>query len=474
MLEAVILDVVVDVREEPLLEARLGHAEVRLQRPDLDLAAIARPDREVAHPGALHLLHAIVEVVRVQRHDRAALADRVERSLLGARLEAVVPVSGQHHPEAAEGVAVGDLTAAAERRVLAAGRSPAAGDLLSHPLEIGAAEADAEETALAHNCPIGKVGRQRLTAGAGGTEAHRVLEQRVARGLRVVTAREADGKHLARRETPGHQFDRPGGEVARLFRRVRLPDRDVVQQVGIEQVEWYDLALELGRRNARPVQCRVAVAVAKTADIGELAVLKRDAGHPAQGVGGVRTAVLRDLLRADVVDDLGRCLALGEQRGSGSVDRGRLDRDRLRESRLLIGALFGRHEDRAELRQAIRLDDDVEDALGCVAVRRDDDRMRSRRQRQLEDAVDGRRGRGRAALDGDRGAAHRRAAAAVEDRAGGGAVLGDRRAGGNEEDRENRGREAGQPPRGGSRVPAGARVLHGGICSCVLCEVHCP
>ena len=456
MLEAVILDVVVDVREEPLLEARLGHAEVRLQRPDLDLAAIARPDREVAHPGALHLLHPVVEVVGVKRHDRAALADRVERSLLGARLEAVVPVSGQHHPEAAEGVAVGDLPAAAERGVLAAGGSPAAGDSLSHLLEIGAAEADAEETALAHDCPIGKVGRQRLAAGAGGAEAHRVLEQRVARGFRVVTAREADGKHLARREAPGHQLDRPGGEVARLFRRVRLPDRDVVQQVGVEQVERHDLALELGRGNARPVECRVAVAVAKAADIGELAVLKRDAGHAPQGVGGVRTAVLRDLLRADVVDDLGRCLALGEQRGSGGIDRGRLDRDRLRESGLLIGAFTGRHEDRAELRQAVRLDDDVEDALGCIALRRHDDRMRSRRQGELEDAVDRRRGRRRAALDGDRGAAHRRAAAAVEDQAGGGAVLGDRRGGGNEEDRENRGREASQPPRGGSRVPAGA------------------
>ena len=122
----------------------------------------------------------------------------------------------------------------------------------------------------------------------------------------MVRRREADRCGLLNREVEGLHLHQAGREVARLVDGVRLGDLDLVEQVGGVEVERHHLLVELGGRDLRSVQRGVRVAVAEAAHEDVLVVLQRDADHPLDHLGGVRAAVLRHLLLADRIGDLGR------------------------------------------------------------------------------------------------------------------------------------------------------------------------
>ena len=146
--------------------------------------------------------------------------------------------------------------------------------------------------------------------------------------------REVDDRLV--RQLHRHDLHQAAGELRRAVRRVRLADLHAVDQARREQIERHDLLVRLGRRQHRPGQRRVAVALAQAADEHVLVVDERQPGDARHRRRGVAVAVLLHLLRADVVGDDRGVLALDElrlrRRRLGTDDGGR-DGDRFGEPR---------------------------------------------------------------------------------------------------------------------------------------------
>ena len=383
--EPLVADVVVGVAVEPLEDAGLVGADVRVEVVDRQPVVRVELVGEVADAAQGRDERGLVEVVGAVEPLDAAGAHLVERALLVGDLRVLRVPDGGDHPQlaepAAEQPAVGLV-----HRLVPPHRVPDVAERLAQPLEVAAQEPElvAREPAAADDLAVGEVGGQRAGAAVEPVPgaAPVVAEPALAGGDGVVGAAQRELVGGLGRQLQRDDLDEAARELRRLVGSVGLADLHAVDEAGREQVERHHPAVGLGGGQGRAVQGRVAVALAEAPHEDRLAVDDRHPGHPAHGVGRVRVVVRAHLRPADVV--LHRRGAhpqhhLRRRGGALRLDGGGDDRH-------LFGEDVGRQRD-LHLGDRPGDDLDVDELLG-VPAERDPDPVPAGRQLEVVAAVE--------------------------------------------------------------------------------------
>ncbi len=202
------------------------------------------------------------------------------------------------------------------------------------------------------------------------------------RGLAVAGGREGEPVGELVREIEQVDVGEAAREVAREIRRVRLHDRDRVDELGRKEVERYDALVGIRARQAAALEDRAAVALAQAAHEDELVVLDGDGGHALHHLGGGGVGRLPDRLRGDVVAHHRGLLALDELRRLGGL---RSLRDHLDDLDAGLALRLQRHVGGRDL---VRLHDDLLEARTLVERREEPDLIGSRGNLHREAAVE--------------------------------------------------------------------------------------